>query len=123
MNSRVSEAFENALAVLTALGGGGVLVVLLSGWLGKVWANRLMQGDIAKHAKDLEEIKSNFEATNRRIQAELDKTLHVHRVQFETEFRALIEIWAKVSAMRSAIVAAPPRVLEPTGRRMRGYNN
>jgi hypothetical protein len=36
--------------------------VEFSGWPGKVWANRLMQNNVAKHNKELEEVKSKFEA-------------------------------------------------------------
>ena len=87
--------------VLLSIGGGGTIVLLFSGWLGKVWANRLMEEDRAKHAKAIEELRSRLEAMNRRIQSELDKTMHVHQVQFQTEFKALSEIWGKVMELRS----------------------
>jgi hypothetical protein len=111
MNITVSDVFKIASAVLLSIGGGGLLVIGLAGWLGRVWANRLMQNDIAAHAKDLEKLKSDFETTHRRIQADLDKAVHVHRVQFETEFRALSDIWVKLSAVlasvREALSASP----------------
>jgi hypothetical protein len=109
MDISVSDAFGVASAFLFSLGGGGLLVVGLSGWLGRVWANRLMQQDIAKHSSELEELKNKFEAVNKRLQAELDKTLHVHRVQFEAEFKALSEIWAKLSAVRSSLAVSSPK--------------
>lgn len=109
MNITVSDAFKIASAVLLSVGGGGVLVLSLSGWLGKVWANRLMQNDIAAHAQELEKLKSSFEAVNKRMQAELDKTVHVHRVQFETEFKALSDIWARLSTVRSSLAVSSPR--------------
>ncbi len=33
--------FELVLAILTAVGGGGAVVVALAAWLGKVWADRM----------------------------------------------------------------------------------
>jgi hypothetical protein len=115
MNFSTTEAFQVALSVLLSLGGGGLIVMSLSGWLGKVWANRLMQQDMAKHNRDLEELKSKFEAVNQRLQAQLDKALHVYRIQFETEFKALTEIWAKVSAVRASIAELRPSShIEPT---------
>jgi hypothetical protein len=45
------------VAVLASLGGGGAIVLALSSWLGKVWANRLMEVDKAKYARDLEALK------------------------------------------------------------------
>ena len=58
MNS--SEAFEIAQAVLVSLGGGAVIVLLLSSWLGKIWANRMMAKERSKYESDLETIKSNL---------------------------------------------------------------
>lgn len=62
----VANAFEIALAIIVSIGGASLVIIGLSGWLGKIWANRLMQADIAKHNKDLEEHK----ATLARIESE-----------------------------------------------------
>src|SRR5216683_7228654 len=94
--------------VVLSLGGGGMIVFLLSGWLGRVWANRLMEEDRAKHARALEALKTEFEAVNKKVQAELDKTVFVHRVQFETEFKALSEIWASVVDVRGTMIGLRP---------------
>jgi hypothetical protein len=40
---------------------------------------------------------------NRRIQAELEKTVYAYRIQFETEFRVLSVIWEKLAAVRSSM--------------------
>ena len=42
------------------------------------------------------------------LQAELDQVILVHRVQFETEFRVLADIWAKLAVLRSAMGALRP---------------
>jgi len=68
----VSDIFITAGAILGSVGVGGATVAALSGWLGKVWANRLMEQDRAKYASDLEALKSRFEQSHRRLQAELD---------------------------------------------------
>lgn len=64
-----SEVWNIAGAVITAVGGGGVLVMALSSWLGKVWADRILESDKAKYQKEFAELKS-----------ELDKQLHAHNV-------------------------------------------
>lgn len=53
--------FEIAFAVLLSLGGGGAIVLALSSWLGKVWANRLMATEAAKHSHDLEKLRSSLQ--------------------------------------------------------------
>ncbi len=44
------------------------------------------------------------------LQGELDKAVHVHRVQFETEFRVLSDIWTKLSLLRAAMGGLRPRM-------------
>jgi hypothetical protein len=110
MNLSCQDALKIIGAGLLSVGGGGVIVVALSSWLGKVWANRLMQKDIARHAAELEALKSELDGMNKKVQAELDKSVYVHRVHFETEFRALSEIWAKVVAVRAALAQLRPHL-------------
>jgi hypothetical protein len=53
-------AFEIAGAVLLSLGGGGVIVLGCANWLGKIWANRLMSSETAKHNQELEKLKTEL---------------------------------------------------------------
>jgi hypothetical protein len=85
----------------------------LSSWLGKVWATRLMDRERARYASDLERLKSSLESSNRQLQAELEKTIFVTRVHFETEFKALADIWrhlarAAMENLRTAVDAISP---------------
>lgn len=93
----LSEIWSVAGAVLASLGGGAVLVFALSSWLGKVWANRLMAAETAKHAHELELWRT-----------ELGKTLVVHGAQFEKEFSVYEEIWAKLVDVRRAVLSLRP---------------
>lgn len=54
------DALNIGSAVIASVGTSAVLIFGLSGWLGKVWADRLMQGAVAKHNQDLERIKSDL---------------------------------------------------------------
>lgn len=110
MNLGFQDVMKIVGATLLSVGGGGLVVMAMSSWLGKVWAQRLMQKDIAKHATDLEALKSKLEGMNKKVQAELDKTVYVHRVQFETEFKALSDIWNKVSTVRQALAGLRPQL-------------
>ncbi len=69
MTISTSEIWSISAAVLTSIGGGGVLVLFMSSWLGKVWANRILEGDKAKYQKEFAELK-----------AELDRRLHAQNV-------------------------------------------
>lgn len=104
-----TEVWNVALAVIASLGGGGLIVAALSSWLGKVWANRLMERERAQYAADLERLKSSLESSNRQLQAELEKTVFVTRVHFETEFKALADIWRLLARVRAAMSQLRPR--------------
>ena len=101
-----------ASSVLLSLGGGAAIVLAFSGWLGKVWASRLAEADRLKHNIELEAIKSKYAAelerlrtelqeSTRRFQAAVDRTLHVHRLHFETEFAATKDIWRRLAKVRA----------------------
>jgi hypothetical protein len=45
----LSEIWQTSFAILTSLGGGGAIVILLSSWLGKVWAARILEQDRKKY--------------------------------------------------------------------------
>jgi len=95
--------FQVVVKILLALGGAGFIIIACASWLGKVWASRILVADRLKYGQELERVRSDLEAQRRLLQGELDKAIHVHRVHFETEFRALSDIWAKLSALRAAM--------------------
>lgn len=53
--------YEVAQAILLSVGGASIIIVGLSGWLGKVWANRLMESDRAKYQTKLTELRAQLE--------------------------------------------------------------
>ncbi len=70
------------LAVVTGLGA----------LLGKIWANRVS-------AKEDSKIQSELAS----LRADLERSLHVHRVQFEKEFQVYLELSEKMVAVREAL--------------------
>lgn len=81
-----SSAWSVASAVLAALGGGALLVLAFSSWLGKVWASRILASETAEHARNLE-----------RIKRQLESQLHAGRSLFDAEFAIYRELWACAS--------------------------
>lgn len=101
-----------AATILVSLGGSGAIILGLSGWLGKVWANRLMQADRIRYERELEVLRSSLRATvdtqTERLRTELGKTIHVHRVQFEAEFSAYKDIWRTLIEVKKAVLSLRP---------------
>lgn len=69
--------------VVASIGGGAVIVFALSGWLGRVWADRLMAGEKAKHDTLLELLRAD-----------------IRKVAFESEIR-----FSKLHEKRAEVIA------------------
>ncbi len=52
--------FDLLKLILASFGGAAVALLGLSKWLGNVWANRILEGEKAKHNLELEERKSQL---------------------------------------------------------------
>ena len=52
-----SDVFALLAALLASVGTAGGIILALSGWLGKVWANRIADRERATFAKDLEQYR------------------------------------------------------------------
>jgi len=106
----VEEVFQVAAAIIASVGGAAVIFAVLSAWIGKIWANRLMQRDIARHQEDLERLKSELKrlesehsvrfARLHERQAEVIASLYeklyqfniaLHRLLFEYQHREIRE--------------------------------
>lgn len=87
----VQENFEIAAAVLTSLGGGGLIILGMSGWLGKVWADRLMQAERAKHDKDLVAYRAKLEREQAELRATQESELTALRTTLTHDSQELLE--------------------------------
>lgn len=92
----MSEIFETVSAVLLSLGGGGALVVGLSSWLGKVWANRILEDEKFLHQKELEHYKSEMVKRLNSLNVNNEKALYISKSQYDMEFNIYKDIWAKL---------------------------
>lgn len=81
--------------ILVSLGGGGAIVLAMSGWLGKVWADRLMEKEKAKFSRDLEAFKHDLEARVETHKIRLKKSEFI----FQKEFEAASELVAYIQRL------------------------
>jgi hypothetical protein len=89
--------FEVAGAILLSLGTGGAIVLGLSSWLGKVWAERLMAKETAKHNHELEQLRSSLQ-----IQADQSAQTYRQKIDLYKEVGApLIELLVKTQDIGS----------------------
>ena len=92
--------FVNAAISTPAVAG-------LLGWLGKrrldqeaAKQNEALATLRAGYERQLEAYKNQLDTSKRLLQAEIDKTILVTKVHFETEFSALKEVFAKLAEVK-----------------------
>ena len=104
----LQEIFAIAGAVVVSLGGGGAIVVGISSWLGKVWANRILENQKAEHQKEIEGYKSELQKELERLNALQDKALYISKTQYDNENRIYQEIWKKLYKCTGASIRLYP---------------
>ncbi len=85
MNSipSVSDVFAVSGAVIASLGGGGLLVLAMSSWLGKVWATRIMERERLALTISIEQAKAELMRSIEREKAELAKFHEAHKSELQ----------------------------------------
>ncbi len=88
MNS--SEIYQLTYSIIGSVGCASVIILGLSSWLGKVWANRILEEEKSNYAKDLEIIKAQ-------VQRESDKQRITFSMYFEGQFKFYNELWMSLA--------------------------
>jgi len=88
----LSEILGISVTIIGTLGGGAGIVFGMSNWLGKVWANRLMEQQKADYAKEIESIKSALLKDSESYKIKLKKSEFIFEKQYEasSELVALV---------------------------------
>jgi hypothetical protein len=84
---------ENAIAY--------AIVCALSAWLGKVWASRIARSEDVKLQRELTQLRDKLESSQKLLAGEVEKKVHVHKVQFEKEFLIYQELMRHANGVRA----------------------
>jgi hypothetical protein len=101
------DVLEVCASIIASLGGGAAIVFGLSGYLGKVWAER----GLAKQRQDYAQLNIAFsnqlDIATRRLQIALDAIGHLHRLTTQDEFDKIQELWKRIVVLRTAFYQLP----------------
>lgn len=92
----IDEIFKVSAAIISSVGGAAVIMFVLSSWLGKVWANRILEKDKLLYSSELERIKNQ-------LHAESDKQKFVFSLYFEGQFKIYNDLWVSLSELQSGV--------------------
>lgn len=80
---QLSDVLAISGTILASIGGGTAIVFSFSSWLGKVWANRLMENEKNEHSRQLESLKNTFLKETESYKIKLKKSELIFEKQFE----------------------------------------
>ncbi|MHB1395064.1 MAG: hypothetical protein ACYCYE_18830 [Clostridia bacterium] len=84
------------LDILGIIGGAGAVVVGMSAWLGKVWADRILQNEINKHNIAIAELTANLQKEIDRSKTQLDIIKESSVRYSEFQFKLYNELWGEL---------------------------
>src|SRR5271165_1181312 len=82
-SQRISEILSVASAVLVSIGGAGAVLIMLSSWLGKVWASRILEREKTELSKSIEATRAELTASIEREKAVMARFHEEHRSELQ----------------------------------------
>lgn len=92
----IATTFGVAGAIILSLGGGGAIILGLSNWLGKVWADRLMETERAKHSAALERFRDELRRETEKELSAAKNELDIYKEKHLKGYSDKIQIYRLV---------------------------
>ena len=92
----IDEIFKISGAILGSVGGAAVIIVGLSSWLGKVWANRILEKDKLAYSSELERIKNQ-------LHTDAEKQKFVFSLYYEWQFKLYNDLWVSLAGLQNEV--------------------
>ena len=89
----ISAMKELLRTILASVGGTAIVIAGLSNWLGKVWANRILEKDKRKYQEEIERIKREYELHFAGLKAVLLR-------YSENQFDIYRELWGSLCELK-----------------------
>lgn len=86
--------------IVAYIGTGAALVLALSSWLGKVWANRILEQDKLKYKAELEKVKSKYDQELEEYKSKLEKDKTMRLRYSEYQFKLYHELWGSLMGLQ-----------------------
>jgi hypothetical protein len=94
--------------LFSPFGGVSVVLVGLASIIGKIWVDRTIEKYKRDYSEQLKRVQSELDKTSRLLEAELQKGIHIHKIQFEKEFNLYGLIWEQLVQVRKNALSLRP---------------
>jgi hypothetical protein len=78
--------FKIAAAIIISIGGSGGIIAWFANYIGKIWADRLMEKERFKYQEDIEKLKKTLAEELEKVKLKNSQIECMSKVQFEKEF-------------------------------------
>jgi hypothetical protein len=94
------DAFKIASSILVSIGGGAAILFGLSSWLGKIWAERILNSDRDRYSRQLEMLKSDLSSDVEKLKSQLALKLEISKRFSEKQFHLYNDLWSSLCDLR-----------------------
>lgn len=98
--------------IIVSIGGTGVLILGLAGFVGKIWVNKFAEEYRAKYEKEIEKYKSEMDSRLNKLDKIEEKALYISKVNYDTENKIYLEIWPKLIECINYTINLYPKGIE-----------
>jgi hypothetical protein len=95
--SSLEEILKIAGAIIVSFGGSSIILLGLSNWLGKIWADIMLEAEKKKFTMEIEEYKNKLNKEISIVNSIIEKSSYITKLQYDKEFAIYLEIWDKLS--------------------------
>jgi len=96
----LSEINMIGLSIITSLGGAGLILFAFSSWLGKVWANRILESEKNKYVLEMESIKTDNQNFINALSVSNSSYIESRKVFTIERIQAIKLLWEEVITIR-----------------------
>lgn len=82
--------------LVLSVGGAGVIIIALSSYISKIWAEIFMKKKAAEYDKQIEFYKNSLELEREKYKALNEQEIHKNKILFDTEFEIYKDISPKL---------------------------
>lgn len=94
------DSFQIITASLGAVGGSAIIILGLSSWLGKVWANRILEQDKFKYSQELESLRISSKNFHDSLSLTNATYFETKKAYAEKRVYAITEVWREFVEFR-----------------------
>lgn len=98
--------------IIALLGGATIVLAALFAFIGKLWLSRDIEREKYNLQKQMIQIQNELSATNKKLEAELQRSIHVDKIQFDYEFKIYQEVWSSLVSLRMVTMRLRPTIDE-----------